>query len=371
MLCETCWLMLRGQDRRQWKGTYDLHFDHHPSLASLRNSAKKGCGICRVLWKQILPQKNMEDSFHEEADEKAESEPVSTASLAVVHNLQDDSDEIYRLDFKVKHGDIRKKWTFVLRQIGSFTSIMRLHTFNIAFLTGVCTGQASASFRTPTSGNTASGEVLNLALKWITECQCVKSTTEWHPTRLIDLRELKSSDFTNAWRAHYTGADERESTRRIDDLKAYLVEIADPSMAGEFDGHDGQHYVTLSHRWGVPEGRQPKRLTLDTLDEFKHGMRLGDLPRTFQDAIKLAAHMSDVRYIWIDSLCIIQDSQADWLHESAVMQKVYSHSHLNISATFAENSHQGLYSDRIARHLWEDEVNLVGLTSRVSGVPRL
>lgn len=65
-----------------------------------------------------------------------------------------------------------------------------------------------------------------------------------------------------------------------------------------------------------------------------------------------------VHYIWIDSLCIIQGDPDDWLKESALMQKVYRNSFLNISATAAENSNDGLYSERYPQHLWEDVVSL-------------
>lgn len=65
-----------------------------------------------------------------------------------------------------------------------------------------------------------------------------------------------------------------------------------------------------------------------------------------------------VHYIWIDSLCIIQGDPDDWLKESALMQKVYRNSFLNISATAAENSGEGLYSERYPQHLWEDVVSL-------------
>jgi hypothetical protein len=146
--------MLRGQDRRQWKGTYDLHFNHHITLRSLQDSAAKGCGICRVLFKEVFPDTTVEEVRRDSdtADEALEEAagPVSTASLAVIRNLQDHRDEVYRLDFKVNHHRLRKKRTFVLKQIGTNTHsrLSRAHAFfsDMAYRPGVCLFQ-NAHFR--------------------------------------------------------------------------------------------------------------------------------------------------------------------------------------------------------------------------------
>lgn len=53
-----------------------------------------------------------------------------------------------------------------------------------------------------------------------------------------------------------------------------------------------------------------------------------------------------LRFIWIDSLCIIQDSQDDWLHESSRMGDVYRNSVLTIAASTAAEGGGGLYTDR-------------------------
>ncbi|KAJ9496009.1 hypothetical protein H2202_008532 [Exophiala xenobiotica] len=65
------------------------------------------------------------------------------------------------------------------------------------------------------------------------------------------------------------------------------------------------------------------------------------LPRTFQDAIAVTANLG-FQYIWIDSLCIIQDSSEDWVNESALMGKIYQNSRLNLGATASKDSFGGL-----------------------------
>ena len=101
-------------------------------------------------------------------------------------------------------------------------------------------------------------------------------------------------------------------------------------------------YMTLSHCWGAA---QFITLRKDNLAELGHGIQLERLPKTFQDAV-VVAQWFKIRYIWIDSLCILQDSQEDWVRESATMRSVYSHSIMNISATGAVDPSIGCFLDR-------------------------
>lgn len=55
-----------------------------------------------------------------------------------------------------------------------------------------------------------------------------------------------------------------------------------------------------------------------------------DLPPAFQQAIQLT-RLLGVRYLWIDALCILQDSAADWAQEAAKMADVYAKCFLTIS----------------------------------------
>ena len=66
-------------------------------------------------------------------------------------------------------------------------------------------------------------------------------------------------------------------------------------------------YAALSHRWG---GKNPLKTMRANLDQHKQEIPLGRLPQTFQDAIRLTRQLG-LGYIWIDSLCIIQDSPQD------------------------------------------------------------
>ena len=103
-----------------------------------------------------------------------------------------------------------------------------------------------------------------------------------------------------------------------------------------------QRSMTLSHCWG--QGPTLK-LTVDALEEFMKQIPVNELPQTYLDAIMVTRHLG-VEYLWIDSLCIVQDSIDDWQHECTQMSNVYKNSYCNIAALESIDSHGGLFSAR-------------------------
>ncbi|KAL6879042.1 heterokaryon incompatibility domain-containing protein [Trichoderma novae-zelandiae] len=97
-------------------------------------------------------------------------------------------------------------------------------------------------------------------------------------------------------------------------------------------------YIALSHSWG---NTMPIQLVVSRLSEFANGIAISDLPATFRDAAALTLALG-VSYLWIDSLCIVQDSASDWLREAQRMASVYAFSHLAIAASASKNPTTGL-----------------------------
>jgi hypothetical protein len=87
--------------------------------------------------------------------------------------------------------------------------------------------------------------------------------------------------------------------------------------------------MTLSHCWGLVDFF---KLTTKTLSLMLAGIGTDTLASTFQDAIRTARFLG-VEYLWIDALCILQDSKEDWELESATMGKVYGNGLCNLAAT--------------------------------------
>jgi hypothetical protein len=82
--------------------------------------------------------------------------------------------------------------------------------------------------------------------------------------------------------------------------------------------------------------------TTKTIAKRLSRLPIKSLPRTFQDAI-IATRKLKSQYLWVDSLCILQDSPSDWQQESARMGKVYSHSFCMIAAAASPDSNGGIF----------------------------
>lgn len=100
-------------------------------------------------------------------------------------------------------------------------------------------------------------------------------------------------------------------------------------------GERGQ-WVALSHCWGSVT---PIKTTTSTLHEHVEGLPT-EMPKTFADAIFVTRALGQ-RYLWIDSLCILQDSTDDWMAESSAMHQIYSQAILTIVADAATDSTSG------------------------------
>lgn len=69
------------------------------------------------------------------------------------------------------------------------------------------------------------------------------------------------------------------------------------------------------------------------------------MPKTFRDVVQITRELG-LRYLWIDSLCIIQDDHEDRVRESARMGQVYEGPRLTIAASQAHNSTEGCFLAR-------------------------
>ncbi|KAF2847419.1 HET-domain-containing protein [Plenodomus tracheiphilus IPT5] len=137
--------------------------------------------------------------------------------------------------------------------------------------------------------------------------------------------------------------------------------------------HTEGHYASLSHCWGKS---RPFQLTSETEAILREGLNINQLPQTFRDAIQVCQSL-DVPYIWIDSLCIFQDSVRDWQEQAALMSRVYTNAVCNIAATGAIDGTVGLNHSRsplvdtpfhisAPRHFWRHADEQAPITYLVS-----
>jgi hypothetical protein len=87
--------------------------------------------------------------------------------------------------------------------------------------------------------------------------------------------------------------------RLKDEGRVFLVEQLEPMP-----------YVCLSYCWGSDVADITKT-TLSNLSDHMEGIRTLSLQKGIQDAIKICRGL-EIRYLWVDSLCIIQDDAQDW-----------------------------------------------------------
>lgn len=152
---------------------------------------------------------------------------------------------------------------------------------------------------------------------WIADClenhtECPRSIDTLLPTRVLDV-----------------GTDANLTS---EDVRLHISSI----------GECGQ-YVALSYCWG--SGTQTRTLK-QNLAEHTRSITVSSLPQTIQDAIRVTRELK-VRYLWIDALCIIQDSfDDDWPREAGRMPEIYKNAVVTISAAAAIDSHQGFLEDR-------------------------
>ncbi|KAF3771222.1 HET-domain-containing protein, partial [Cryphonectria parasitica EP155] len=159
-----------------------------------------------------------------------------------------------------------------------------------------------------------------LAKRWISECcqhhaSCrdAVGTSRFRPTRLVDV-----------------GPPDGSQQLRLS------LKTGDDSAV---------QYLALSYCWGTSN---VYKLTSNTAGEMSRGFPASKLPQTLQDAVNACRKLKQ-RYIWIDSLCIFQDSEVDWRQEAAQMGLVYTHALCTIAAVCARDSSEGFFSRRNPR----------------------
>lgn len=86
-------------------------------------------------------------------------------------------------------------------------------------------------------------------------------------------------------------------------------------------------------------------LRSDNVDRLTQGFNLSELPPTFRDAVKIARKL-ETPYLWIDSLCILQDSISDWQNESPHMAAVFENAVCSIANLHGVDSYTGIFKER-------------------------
>ncbi|KAF5690955.1 het-domain-containing protein [Fusarium circinatum] len=101
-------------------------------------------------------------------------------------------------------------------------------------------------------------------------------------------------------------------------------------------------YAALSYRWGGLDAiwqTTTKNLGM-RLTEFN----IVELPKTLSDTVQVVRNLG-LKWVWIDSLCIVQDDKDDWAKEAVKMASIYQNALVTISADSSEDAKAGLYNE--------------------------
>lgn len=166
------------------------------------------------------------------------------------------------------------------------------------------------------SGDTSSAQTCALARYWVHSCverhpNCSKNIKVRLPSRVVLIE--------------YDAIERAYGTRLVETSRAV------------------GRYCCLSHRWGKPGGSPMPQTTQENYAQHLERIPFRSLTETFIDAI-IMAHRLGLKFIWIDSLCIIQGNRDDWAVESKRMGSYYSNAYVTISASWGDDPEDGCFS---------------------------
>ncbi|KAI2608030.1 heterokaryon incompatibility protein-domain-containing protein [Hypoxylon sp. NC1633] len=211
------------------------------------------------------------------------------------------------------------------RNIPSFNHVYCMFSFSILEDTALDVPELRLGSKTD------SMETCAFLAQQIERCQgehglCRALSNSWYPTRLLEIPPLGNA------------------------LAFRLIETAEQDLQTSAPAT----YAILSHCWG---GKLPLRLLSHNQHTYKTSIAVISTPRLYLDAAKVVFDLG-LRYIWKDSLCIIQDSVQDWRQESALMGQIYQNSVFNIEAVSANDCSVSLFASRDAFLLLPNEISV-------------
>ncbi|RFN53395.1 het-domain-containing protein [Fusarium flagelliforme] len=123
-------------------------------------------------------------------------------------------------------------------------------------------------------------------------------------------------------------------------------------------------YACLSHCWGSTRSKHLTRR--DNLTQNEKGIPLTELPKTFQDAVEITRALG-IRYLWIDTFCIIQDDEKDWETQASLMAATYENAYITLAAGASDDDDGGFFTEACDRHTKPHKfhLNVDGITHEV------
>ncbi|TGO56657.1 hypothetical protein BCON_0075g00380 [Botryotinia convoluta] len=321
MLCKLCdslnvtdLLKLAKANSGKAFGSDDyLYIEHHKSYDDLVTAASYGCELCLLLQRQCEEEKievygqnillTREQRFRiMEAENKAMNLRVEIVASDLYYGQWFEKVKVLDyLTFKCRD-EVGLKSCY-----STMVCVLQTPKDQLKFIDGIRIGQFIID------EDLASDANFDIARGWMNTC-------------IVEHSKSKCSSF-----------EDKVLPSRVIDVG---LESTNPSLVLT-DGIRGK-YIALSHCWG---GQIETILTTSNLQSLQKEIKMTGLPANFRDAILITRALG-FQYLWIDSLCIIQDSKYDWGIESKKMGETYRNSVLTIGAAAAYKAADGMLHPR-------------------------
>jgi hypothetical protein len=267
---------------------------HHENVLALRQGYKDGCHLCTLTWK-----------FH--------ASKLTTSNEWFEKAVENKKPMMIRMFTDLSRGSNNFPFNLALESEVEGYDYWHLNEGLLLSLSNECRDTKDRSFTSPIS--TASDQAARRGREWLDICltehpKCRLQRSSTLPTRLIDVSR----------------AAEDHVIRFI--ISKNITTPAD--------------YAALSYCWGK---KPVLKLLTGNINRFQSGVRIRELPKTIQDAIYLTQRLG-INWLWVDSICIVQDSDADFARENANMSDVYRNALVTIAGLSADCSSMGLHSLR-------------------------
>lgn len=305
----------------------DDSLEHKSTRTNLLESAESGCHLCRWLLNSLDSRSQMSNSSSQTRYRRRPAEVRKDPRMSPLGMIC-----IGHYYVSLRCAPNERVWPVILGKVGTDTHRSAYQNYSgdeeaslivdsLRTVSKKCPGLiraiASLDDGSPSASTwTLLESWLDLCTSGHSECrsQTMQHTNKVIPTRLLDIRDPES------------------------------VRVVQTGIC--FDPTKTPRYATLSHCWG--KSYEPQLNTRNS-DSFTKGIKISDLPNTFSDAIIIARKLK-IPYMWIDALCILQDSTQDWLNESSKMGSIYRNSYLSIAGTVTKDNSSGLLERRDLTH---------------------
>ncbi|KAL6887398.1 HET domain-containing protein [Trichoderma longibrachiatum] len=159
------------------------------------------------------------------------------------------------------------------------------------------------------------------------------------PSRAQGLQVIPDSssqaamDRAYKWLSHCLEHDEACEIPNKDFMPRMLIDVTSEESSREpflFEPSAVAPYACLSYCWGS-DTEGILRTTTQNVESHHEAIPLAEMPLGVQDAITVCRGLK-IPYLWVDSLCIVQDDPVAWLEDASQMDRIYLHSRLTIAA---------------------------------------